>query len=150
MTPKDRSQEKIAFINKNKKRIINLYNKNVSISEIIKRISKNNIYIDIKDIKNKLKEWDVYNINKKQCYKGRNNINNIKYNAVYDTKYNLIKIFQYKWECRDWLISNNIVISDMQAKNIMNKSIKDNTYYKGYLFKNITKEEYNNLNKNLN
>lgn len=131
------------FLEKKRETITDLYvNKKESITIIIQIIKIYGMGLTMTDIKIKLKEWNIFDISRKQSNSWRKNECYINYNAVYNIDNVLIKCFKYKWECREWMVDTNITKINSIAKGIMQKSNKDGSDFNGYIFKDIIKEEY--------
>lgn len=136
---KQKENEKEQILELNKEIIIDMFtNKKYSISKILNEVKG----VNRDDIKNSLKRWNVDLSNYNQCAQERYKDIYISYIAVIHGD-KILKVFKFKWQCRDWMLENNIATTQNKARNIINNSIKNNTYYNGYLFKNSSEQEYN-------
>ena len=99
-----RKQNKDDYLELKKDFIIDLYNQQKSMSVIIQNIKKDGIGLVTTDIKVKLKEWNVFDKDRKQCTSTRNDESYIRYNAIYNMDKTIIEVFKFRWECREWLV----------------------------------------------
>lgn len=113
-----------------------------SISEIVKKINIVGLPNDL--IKESLLKWGIEIPFQNGIHTNENNIN---YNAVYDDNGNLVEIFKFKHETRKWINEKNICETKNFSSSQLNQYIRNGKSYKGYLFKLIDENTYNELIK---
>jgi hypothetical protein len=125
-------------IYKQKDLIINLYvDDNLSASEVVKKVNIKGL--DTVKLNNKLREW---NIPIRHYNNQHNNDAFINYNAVFDVKEKLIEVFTYKHEARNWINSTGLCETKNFSSSRLNSLFKTGKDYNGYVFKLISKEDY--------
>ena len=113
-------------------------------------------YKTFKDVKDKL-DFEGFSINNDDIkyILNKNNIklfdtrkveNNLSYIKIVKDN-NIIKIFEYKFECVEWMIDNKMFFDKKTAKNRLNYIIDKNVDILGYYFYKSNKEEFEYYNK---
>lgn len=118
-----------------KDEIIKMYvANNQSISSIAKKFKINN-----KNMVDKMKFWGIE-------LRPNNNQHNvdkfIKYNAIYDTQDNLVKVFKFKHETRKWVNDTKVCETGNFSSNQLNRIIKNQEVYNGFKFRIIDEHTY--------
>lgn len=129
------------FLKENEQLIINLYLKYKKFTKVIE-------YLDYKGINN----TDIKKIltsNNIEIMDWRFSDEYKSYNAVYKNN-KIIKVFEFKHECRRWMVDEQLAKSEGIARNIMYSSINNGKNYMEYKFEDISKEKYEELAKVIN
>lgn len=125
------------YLTLSKDLILNMYNDGKSVQNIVDIINLD--YIDNQCVKNTLSKLGIKRPDPRTTDK------NIRYMSVFKNDVH-IELFKYKWECVEWLIKNDLCMTNSGGNSIINKCLKNNTKYKQqYSFKLETEDYYNNI-----
>ncbi|WP_053434701.1 GIY-YIG nuclease family protein [Sporosarcina globispora] len=134
--PRKCTKDKISQLIDLKDEIIKHYTKDkISISNIVKLINIEGVTNEV--LKKALTEWG-YKI------KRNNSVSNKieHYCSAVNEKNELINVFKYKYEAREWLVDSGLTMTTRFSTSQFNSLLDSDKFYGGYKFKSIDEEEY--------
>ena len=137
---KQLKEDKLIFLKQNEKYICELYTKYKTFVSVCEHLTYGGFHISNEEIKKILKNNNIEIIDsrKLECY--------LNYVKVTNNK-GIAHIFEYKFECVEWMIEEKMFFDKKTAKNKLNSIIDKEIELFGYKFYKSNKEEYNNYYK---